>query len=467
VDEQQAIKILEELRRRRGKPNILADCFPEQLAFIQDQSRLKAALCDRRAEKSYAACLWLVDGALKRPGTKQLYLALTRQSAKDIAWQDILKVIDQKNQLGCRFNESELRVHFPNGSTIKLMGADSDAKQQNKILGQKFFRIVIDEAASFSIDLDRFVNKTLMRCLTDLKGELALIGTPGNVKGFFYDITEQTGKAPGYSVHKWRSINNPYVAEHIKEEIANLIAQNPKVVEVPWFKQEYLGEWVSDDRLLCYYGLNEDNIIHSASELPNNLDDLIYILGIDLGYSPDPSALTMVGYDPHGDGRLYVLYSEKRYEQTVSDVAEWVRDYTFQGHKPHLMIVDEQKQIVEEMRQRHHLPLEAAVKHGKAENISMLNADLILGKIRIYEPNCPSLLEEMRSLVWDERLLPLRKEKAGLPNHCSDSFLYSWRRSTNYNAHKLVPNKTGHPIRTEEQLEEFWDRKAQEQEESW
>lgn len=54
---------------------MLADCFPEQLSFIRDQSPLKWAFCTRRAAKSYSIALDMIDDTFDHPRAHYLIVA--------------------------------------------------------------------------------------------------------------------------------------------------------------------------------------------------------------------------------------------------------------------------------------------------------------------------------------------------------------------------------------------------------
>jgi len=147
------------LAKRRGgaQPNFLDAKFAAQSAFISDPARMKVALCTRRSGKSYGAGLYLCKEAWETAGVSCLYLALTRDSAKKIMWKDVLKPISRRLNLDARFNESELTATLPNESVIYILGVDSTEEEKKKLLGQKYKLVIIDEAASFSVDLNELV----------------------------------------------------------------------------------------------------------------------------------------------------------------------------------------------------------------------------------------------------------------------------------------------------------------------
>ena len=211
MDKRRAKKILTTLAKRNNRPNILAEALPQQLEFIKDPSKLKAILATRRASKSYTAGLYLFQEALSNDGVSCLYLALTRQSAKNIMVKDVLSVINRKYKLNAVFNKTDLSYTLPNGSVIYLLGIDSDEEEKEKLLGQKYKLVVVDEAASFKTDQKDLIYKVLKPAMADLQGTICMIGTPGNnIRTLFYNVT--TGIEKGWSVYKWKATDNPHVA---------------------------------------------------------------------------------------------------------------------------------------------------------------------------------------------------------------------------------------------------------------
>jgi hypothetical protein len=421
---EQAERVLLESSRLRKRSNLLAEAFPEQRAFLESKVRMRAACCTRRAGKSFGLGLLLFKRCLEKANVTAIYVALTRESAKRIMWRDVLKEIDRKYGLGASFNESDLIVTLSNGSTICLVGGDASEAEAAKLKGIKPVLAIVDECQDFRTDLRRLCNSVLRPALVDNRGDLLLAGVPGNIKAFFHDVT--TGKVAGWEVHEWSAHNNPAVRVQWAEEIADLIATNPRVVETPAFQQEYLGKWVVDATLLAYSGYT---VANDVLEHPN-IDEWIFILAVDFGWG-DATSLVLVAFDPY-DEKLYILKAAKRTKQDVTAVAEWIRSWA-DKFPIHVYVADTaSKQVVEELKARHGIPFEAAIKTAKSEAIAQMNADLITGKILVLQPQCKALTKEWEGLIWDEKKLPLRVEHPGCENHASDSALYAWRRATNY-----------------------------------
>lgn len=428
MNKRQASRVLREFERRQSLPRVLIEsAFPVQRSFLDDPARMKAALCTRRSGKSYGIGLSLFSSAVAYPGTSQLYVALTRESAKRIMHKDVLKAIARQHGIRAKFNETTLDVTLSNGSMIYLLGIDAKPDEKDKILGQKFKRAVVDECASFRQDLHALVYGIIKPALTDLEGDLSLVGTPGNLKNFFFDVT--SGKAKGWSVHKWSAHDNPHVARQWQEEINELVLANPRVIETPLFRQHYYGEWTIDTSKLVYRYSPETNDM-GAAPTHDGKRQVRYVMGIDLGYT-DATAIVVGMFIEH-DPTLYIVYAEKREGQIITQVADWITALRKRYDVSSFIVDNAAKQSVEELRQRYQLPLEAAEKAGKADAIAMMNSDILTGRVRIVMPACAPLADEWASLIWDDRAAPKLLEHPNCPNHLADASLYMWRSATNY-----------------------------------
>jgi hypothetical protein len=441
---------LHKSQKSRKEPELLDEDFAAQTNFIKDPSRLKAALCTRRAGKSYGAALDMFRAAFKHAGSSILYIALTRESAKKIMWKDCIKVINRKFDLKCRFNETALTATLPNGSVLYLTGADAKPDEMEKILGQKFPLVVIDESAAWKQDLEKLVYGILVPAVADYGGTIEMIGTPGNlIKTFFHRVTD--GEVGGWSVHKWTAFDNPHVKKRWAEEIDGLKLARPGIEDTALFKQMYLGEWHVDESSRCYKYTSKNLVDH----LPARVGRDFYVLGVDLGYS-DATAFSLTVYSEHNDA-LYVTRTEKRKGMIISDVAERLRWYD-KEYPDLIKVVDGANlQAVEEIRQRYGLALKVAEKTNKAEFIEIMNADLITGRVKLLESETEALTDEWDALVWDEDS-DRRIEHASCENHLADATLYAWRYSYNYLAKPFIPKPK---LGSEAEVDAFWEQEAQ------
>lgn len=469
IDKRKAKKILQAYSARKGILDLLDPDFEAQNQFINDPAKLKAALCTRRAGKSYGLGLYLFKEALETPGCNVLYVGLTRESAKANMWDPVLKEINRKHSLGARFNEVALTVRLGNGSLIYLLGANASSDEQEKIRGNKYKLACVDECQSFTQNLRNIVMRVIKPCTWDYSGTVCMAGTPGNLirfgrrrtnvfgqqeeeasneselYHFFYAVT--TGLERGWSVHKWSAADNKYMVRQYNEDKASLILANPKVVDAPFFKQEYMGEWFVDSDALVYKYDEDFNACLEAPEQRYN-----YVLGIDLGFN-DASAFVVNAYAEH-DSCMYVVESYKKSKMIISAVDKKICELR-DKYPIHKIIIDNaSKQSVEELKQRFGHPLEAAQKVDKANFIGMMNSDFAMGKIKVL-PGNEDLITEWGTLVWDDRSDRLQ-ENASCDNHLADACLYSWRYCFNY----LAVPKVDKRVSAEAEVDAYWEKEA-------
>jgi hypothetical protein len=438
--------ILDELKRRNSRVTDVTDWgFKKQAEFIHDPSRLKAAQCTRRAGKSYGIGDYLTNTCLQHPGTTSIYTALTRDSAQAIMYKDVLKVIDRKHQLQMRFREKPLRVVFPNESIIYLLGMDQSEDECRKVLGQKFKLAVVDEAGSFRRDLRTLVYEMLKPATLDLGGTICMVSTTTDIaKGLYYDVV--TGKEPGWSVHKWTTADNPYMAEKFADEIAEMKRINPRIIETPGFRRMYLNEWAIDDDKLCYRYNPDRNRI---SRVPDG--NYTNVLGIDLGYD-DPTAFVVASTAPNRDRRLFLRDVYKQSGMNISAVEARIRYYLKKYDIERIVIDNAAKQAVKELESRFSIPLTPAEKHGKADFIEIMNSEFILGNVLLADGSEP-LSEEYGSLIWDTKE-HRRLEHPACDNHAADAGLYAFRHCYNYLYSPVTRIKKTEEEKIEEWLEE-------------
>jgi hypothetical protein len=418
-------------RRAASNVDILDRSFPQQCGFIEDPAKLKALFCTRRAAKSYTGGLYLIRECLATPKVNTLFIGLTRESAKGIVWKDILKAINSKYRLGMRFNESSLTVTFPNGSIIRVTGADADEDEMNKLLGKKYKLAILDEASMYTINLRNLVYGVLKPAVADQRGTICMLGTASNFPaGLFFDIT--TGNEKGWSLHTWSAYENPHIVKQWTEEVAEIAEHRPLFMQTSLYKQWYLNEWVIDtDKLVYKYSGERNSFMQLPMRPPGGWT---YVLGVDTGWEDD-NAFVLIGYHEH-DKVMYVVrtYNQPHmtFDQVVGKIDEFMKHPTMAPSK--IIIDGANKQGVESMKQRSAIPFEYADKQGKVDFIEMLNADLVQGLIKINNA-CSALVGELSTLVWKtdgEKIVYPKKEHPGLSNHLCDAFLYAWRNGYHY-----------------------------------
>lgn len=144
---------------------------PYQTAIHTDGARFKVIVAHRRAGKTVALVNHGIRGVLtcERERPRVAYVAPTYRMAKRIAW-DYAKHYSQAVP-GVKFNASELRIDYPNGGRLLLLGADGI----DDLRGIYLDGAVLDEYAMFS---PRVFPEIILPALMDRGGWAILAGTP-------------------------------------------------------------------------------------------------------------------------------------------------------------------------------------------------------------------------------------------------------------------------------------------------
>lgn len=407
------------LKSRKAKKKELY--FPEQDHFIEDNSQFIAAETTRRAGKTTALAKKFKKALDKYPNCLCRYIALTRDSAKDIMWP-VLQELDEMHGWQAEFTESNLTMRLPNGSRLKLLGAD----QKNfikRLRGAKSPAIGIDEAQDYSISLEELVDDILTPSIADYPDSwIAVTGTPGPIpRGYFYDITQ--GGKHGFSVHRWSLFNNPYLP-NAKQFVQDLKKRKQWSENHPTYMREYKGVWVLDmESLLIKY----DAAKNHYEELPAGR--LNYITGVDLGIK-DSDALATIAWADNAN-EIYLVEEEINSGEAVSELAQRL-ERNRAKYSPQRMPTDEGalgKKIAEEIRRRFHIPLEPAEKTRKMETVRFLNDYLRRGLFkakkdsRFVEDSYRVQIDHEKSTA-DRIVL-----KKGFHSDIIDAVLYAFKES--------------------------------------
>ncbi len=400
------------------KTQALAPLSDKQRAFVTDTARRRVAVTSRQSGKT-TGCLTYLVAAAQEPNTEHLYVAPTREAARDPFWER-LKLYCEEHKLKCTPNETTLEMRFTDrNSKIALRGVP-DIKRANRLLGPTRKSAVIDESASYPDEvLKTLVTKVLEPSLMVKRGALILVGTPGlQPKGFFYALTQ----TPAYSQHRWDMNDNPVYGDQVKEIHDSILASNSWTRESPTFRREYLGEWCADTEA-AVYRVTEANLYDSAP-----VGEWRYVLGVDFGYR-DEAAFVVVGWRDN-DPTLYVVHEDSDQELLVDDYVARIRQL-IKDYAPVAIVADAGalgKTLVETLIVNHALPIEAADKRHKPVAVRQVNADLHKGAILMRRDG---LYDQMSTLRWHPDKIGLL-EQPGMPNDRCDAFLYAYRKAFHY-----------------------------------
>lgn len=220
--------------------------LPHQSIWHENPKRFLVAVCGRQIGKTYAAVNELIRRSLRNPGTRNWYITNDYTQAKRNVWDLFHKfVIKDMNAL---FNDSELKITFPNGSKIELIGVSN----AQALRGAVVHFMILDEYADFA----RSVFPEVLRpMLSTTAGNVWFIGTPKGAGNDFYDryysiVEGQPGppdektlynKLPSCEVvdGKIQNLLSPFA---VLEEIQHAYDKD-NTANKAHFRQEYLAEF--------------------------------------------------------------------------------------------------------------------------------------------------------------------------------------------------------------------------------
>jgi hypothetical protein len=274
---------------------------------------------------------------------------------------------------------TELSITFQNGSTIYLSGA-KDEVEIEKFRGLPIKLCYIDECQSFKEYIKSLIDDIIGPALMDYAGTLALIGTPGPIpSGYFYECSV---KNDVWSKHSWTFWDNPFIAAKSGKTHQEILDRELKrrgvTITDPSIQREWNGKWILDSEALLIKYAEKTNHYET---LPPHVK-FNYIMGVDIGFK-DSDAICILGWSEN-DKTTYLVEELITPKQGITelaaqismlqkkyDVAKIVMDMGGLGLK-----------IGEEIIRRHLIPVEAADKKRKMENIELLNDALRTGKFK-------------------------------------------------------------------------------------
>lgn len=169
--------------------------------------------------------------ALLNPNSRVWYVTNDYSQAKRNVW-DTLKVYITK-EMNVKFNESELKATFPNGSKIELIGVEN----AESLRGAVVHRMYLDEYADFS----RHVwPKVLRPMLSTTAGHVWFVGTPKGMGNDLYD--KFFGEEPNTTKFKIPAIQPDGTPT---SKYANLeeLEHARETLDTDSFNQEYMAEF--------------------------------------------------------------------------------------------------------------------------------------------------------------------------------------------------------------------------------
>ena len=424
---------------RGGLSDVEAALFGPQAEFYNDSAYKRAACCSRRSGKTEGIAAWLFQGAELAPGELSVYVTINgRANARRIVGATFER-LDRRHNLGLGRNgkvvqevDGQLIVRHPNGHQIWLAGC-KDKSEIDKFRGTFYQRAVIDEAQAFpDAVISELVKDAIEPALLDLKGQIALIGTPAPLPtGYFYEACE--GENSSWSHYHWTVLDNPYIP-HAAEWLENKRREERISEKDPTYIREWLGLWHRDEEALVYFYQATLNAWRGGP-LPGG--PYRYMLAVDLG-DDDGTAFVLTANE-RGSPDVYVVRAWRRSGMNTAARAAMILKLQreFNISRTFIDTGGLGKAIWRDLVEIYGVPCEAAEKSEKRAAIENVRGALRAGTLKIVPSDCADLVGEMSVLPWNDKRNDHHEDFA---DDCCDALLYSYRAHyVTYRPQELLP----------------------------
>jgi hypothetical protein len=471
--------------RQRAK-KMLADLTatnPKAAAMVLDPSPHVAAICPRRAGKTYAGVLAALITGEAKPGSISLIISLNLKQLRRLYWAggpSGLFTIARKYGLNLEFNNTSLRWEHENGSIGYLLGADDD-EQLEVIRGLEADLYLIDECKSFNpVVLDKLIEDIIDPQRATRKGRVIMIGTPGFIMaGPFYQATcpaatfelktDAGAVKARYSVdfgtsdphgrdgievwsrHHWTLQDNTAMPHQWVEALKKKKAKGWDDADATW-QREYLGMWTATSEGLVFRYFAErangrciwqpDPTPENPTGLPEDGAPWRLVAGLDIGYEA-PTAFVVAAYSSRLR-QLRVIADYSHSHMLVPDIADMImRAQAKYGpiERIYADVGNLGKMVVETLIREYGFPLERADKREKYDHIELLNAAFAKGEVLIVPntqlevqllTNCWDLRDEAKGTRDSLARRGKLREDDSIPNDSTDALLYLFRGSLHH-----------------------------------
>lgn len=193
------------------------------------KARFSVLVCHRRFGKTVLGVNWLQQGALTNvnPRPRTAYIGPTYRQSKAVAW-DYCQYYARPIP-AVQFNQSELRVDYPNSGQLRLYGADNP----DSLRGIYLDRAHLDE---YGMHPAKTFTEVISATLVDRGGVALFTGTP-NGKNQFYEIAKHAQEEMAVGNPDW------YFAEYKASQTglldAGYLAAAQRIMTTDEYAQEF------------------------------------------------------------------------------------------------------------------------------------------------------------------------------------------------------------------------------------
>ena len=334
---------------------------------------------------------------------KLLVIRKVGNTVKDSVWAMFLKLLYQMPQVISRINKSEYTIELINGSVILFKGFD-DPEKIKSIEG--ITDIVVEEASELTEDDFDQLNLRLRASVGML--QIHLMFNPVSKANWVYKRFFENGTPEDTIIVHTTYKDNPYLPQEYIDSLLRLERTNPA-----YFKIYVLGAFATLDKLVF-----PTKTVRLISD--EEVKDLSFWIGMDFGYTNDPTAITW-GYVDQAKKILYITGEYNKRGMTNDVIAKTITDLGFAKER---IVADaaEPKSIAELKK----LGVSRIVGAVKGPDSVKNGIDRLQRYDIVIDERCTNTIEEFDNYTWvkDKKTGEYINQPVDSFNHHIDSIRY-------------------------------------------
>lgn len=336
---------------------------------------------------------------------KVLVVRKVGATIKDSIWSLFLELLtrDGMSAVISAVNKSDLTITLVNGSALIFKGLD-DKEKLKSING--ITDIVIEEATELSAE--DFTQLNLRLRSKKPHNQIHMMFNPVSKANWVYKYFFENGAPENAIVIQTTYTDNTHLPQEYVDELERLKNTNPA-----YYRIYALGEFATLDKLV--FPNVETRLIN-----PDEVTDYWKWVGMDFGYTNDPTAITWGYYDAVGK-RIYITGEYGKTGMTNDDIAATLENL---GLAKERIVADsaEPKSIAELKRAGIKRVIPSVKGHDSVKNgiDKLQRCDIII------DERCTQTREEFENYTWkkDKKSGEYINEPIDEYNHHIDSIRY-------------------------------------------
>lgn len=276
--------------------------YSEVSDAVKRGCRTISAQGSSRSSKTYNIVLFLCLYLLEHANTR---LSVVRKTLPAIRGSVLYDFKDILVRLGiwadANFNKSEMIYTFPNGSFVEFFSTD----QEQKLRGRKRDILFVNEANELSfVEWQQLAMRTAQFKILDYNPSFS-------EDHWITKLNEESGVYHFITTYR----DNPFLEQTIVDEIESLQRKSPTLWQIYGLGKRAAVEGIVFPR------------IEQVAEFPDWCKS--EFVGIDFGYTNDPTAIVKVGYAVNADDEECLFIDEICYRtrMTTGDICDALRPY--------------------------------------------------------------------------------------------------------------------------------------------